>query len=376
MSERVILLIIPGLRESDLTCMPELQRLAADVAPLAHSFPGLSAVVQTGMTTGLLPRDHGVVSRGTFDRAQLVWEPKPAAIQAPAERIWTTIHSYIPEFRCKLVGLEPIANETEFSRSDWFRQIPTDGSQTTTDVVAEMASVIRSETNHLLIARLPHLDAAGHVHGPESDEYAAMQTKLDEDIGKLVNATIQRTTEARQPAPLWIVATEYVIHPVKQRVQPNRVLQQLGWLTQALDTHSRCEQKTLGGSGDFAWAAAEYQCAHIFLAKSPNSAAADDVAMAFRSVAGVAEVLQEKGKQRRDLDHSNSGDLILIAEPDATFEYRADVVADSLRGTHGSPAEQSSQRGMIFASEPGVLLGSAAMADFDVAGLVLRQFGI
>ncbi|MDA7980205.1 MAG: alkaline phosphatase family protein [Pirellulales bacterium] len=375
MSERVILLIIPGLREDDLARMPELQRLAADAAPLAHSFPGLSAVVQTSMTTGLLPRDHGVVSHGAFDRDCSLWSPKTTTVQTPAERVWTTIRAYIPEFRCKLIGLEPIAADHQRSSVDWFQQCPTDVSQTTVDVVEEAVSALRLG-NHLLIARLLHLDGAGHVYGPESDEFAAMQAKLNEEIGELFRKVTRWATQMNQPEPLWIVATEYVIHPVNQCVQPNRVLQQLGWLTNTFDEHFSGEEAVLGGHGNLAWATGEYQCAHVFLADCPESPPAEGVALAFQDVDGVAEVLQEKGKQRRDLNHPNSGDLVLIAEPNATFDCSVGLVGDLPRGTHGSPAEQSEMRGVILASEPGVLFGSSAMADFDVAGIVLRQFGI
>ena len=44
-------------------------------------------------------------------------------------------------------------------------------------------------------------------------------------------------------------------------------------------------------------------------------------------------------------------------------------------GSHGHSASDNSQRGVIVASEPGVLVGQA-LADTDVYDLVLRQFGI
>jgi hypothetical protein len=49
--------------------------------------------------------------------------------------------------------------------------------------------------------------------------------------------------------------------------------------------------------------------------------------------------------------------------------------ATLVKGSHGAPPRDEGQRGIIIASEKGVLVG-AAMADTDVYDLVLRQFGI
>ena len=49
--------------------------------------------------------------------------------------------------------------------------------------------------------------------------------------------------------------------------------------------------------------------------------------------------------------------------------------ATLVKGSHGAPPHVDEQRGVIIASEKGVLVGSA-MADTDVCELVLRQFGI
>jgi hypothetical protein len=49
--------------------------------------------------------------------------------------------------------------------------------------------------------------------------------------------------------------------------------------------------------------------------------------------------------------------------------------ATLVRGSHGAPPRDESQRGILIASEKGVLTGPA-LADTDVCELVLRQFGI
>jgi hypothetical protein len=49
--------------------------------------------------------------------------------------------------------------------------------------------------------------------------------------------------------------------------------------------------------------------------------------------------------------------------------------ATLVKGSHGAPPRDEAQRGIIIASEKGVLVGPA-LADTDVCELVLRQFGI
>ena len=67
MSEFAVLLSIPGLRQRDLASMPRLAGLAGDrggVSPLAASFPCVTCPVQTALTTGVGPEQHGVVANG------------------------------------------------------------------------------------------------------------------------------------------------------------------------------------------------------------------------------------------------------------------------------------------------------------------------
>jgi hypothetical protein len=47
--------------------------------------------------------------------------------------------------------------------------------------------------------------------------------------------------------------------------------------------------------------------------------------------------------------------------------------AKLVRGSHGAPARDASQRGVLLTSEPGVFLGGQ-LADVDVADIVLKQF--
>jgi hypothetical protein len=135
------------------------------------------------------------------------------------------------------------------------------------------------------------------------------------------------------------------------------------------------------------------------------------VADLFRRREGIAQVLVGDEASIYGLSHPRSGEVILVSAPNSWQAYywwlddaRApgfartvdihrkpgydpvelffDPVAKGIpldarlvKGSHGAPARDDAQRGIIIASEPGVLVG-AAMADTDVFELVLRQYGI
>ncbi len=71
----LVLLSIPGLRQRDLSSMPRLCELTrrGEQATLIPSFPCVTCPVQANMTTGKLPKQHGVVANGFYWR-----EKKPA----------------------------------------------------------------------------------------------------------------------------------------------------------------------------------------------------------------------------------------------------------------------------------------------------------
>jgi hypothetical protein len=157
-----------------------------------------------------------------------------------------------------------------------------------------------------------------------------------------------------------------------------------------------------------AFALVDRQVSHVFVADGQPATIAQ-VAKLFRSRTEIDETLVGEERRRFDLEHRNSGDVILISAPDSWQAYpwwrdgkeapawarQTDAAhklgADPLelfardgqvpldltliKGSHGAPARDELQRSIIFSSEPGVIAGGL-LADTDVCDLVLRQFGI
>ncbi len=377
MSERVFVLVIPGLRMNDLEQMPYLRKLVCDVAPLSPSFPAVSPVVQTCMTTGLLPQDHGIVATGEYDRATGELVRKRKAIATPTEYVWMALRKYYRDFRCDLVGMYPVDNSAaDHATADLLRQSCA-GSDDCAAIMTAMQESISGDAQ-LVMTRLPQLDAPGHQFGPSSQEFAVARAKLDEDIERSSQHAINHSAQERATPPLWIIASEYVIVPVERAVSPCALLQ-AGGIRIAADDDGNISKNTVR-------VMVEGQSAHVFIDHriDSQSAAATTAQIAdlFQSIDCIAEVLDQDGRARRDLAHPAAGDLVLVAETDTVFldhtaflNHTADPI-NLPKGAHGGPAETLPQRGLIAASEPGVLMGSSAMSDFDVAGLVLRQFGV
>jgi len=66
------------------------------------------------------------------------------------------------------------------------------------------------------------------------------------------------------------------------------------------------------------FAVADHQIAHVYVRDPADVPAVREVLAALD---GVAEVLDEDGKREAGLDHERSGELVLVAEPDAWFTY-------------------------------------------------------
>jgi len=439
MSDHVILLSIPGLRKQDLALMPTLARLASagDQTNFVPSFPCVTCPVQANMTTGKLPSEHGVVANGFYwrDKQEVeMWTAWNECILQP--QIWDILHEHDPSLtsavwfplHSKGCGADwictpaPIHNP-DGSESLWCYTKPTEMYGALRDQlghfplqhfwgplanikssawICESAVVAAREYRpNFFYIYLPHLDYAAQKAGPDSDAARRALGELDGVLARLVAAMEEAYGTAK---PLWIVASEYAIVPVNHVVYPNRVLREAGLL--AVRDENNCEHLDFKNSR--AWALVDHQFSHVFVA---NASDVERVAALFQGCEGIAEVLVGADRDKYDLNHERAGEVILISTPNSwqayywwlsdarapgfartvdihrkpgydPVEMHFDMATKSIpldatlvKGSHGAPPHDESQRGVILASEKGVLVGQQ-MADTDVCELVLRQFGI
>jgi hypothetical protein len=440
MTEYVVLLSIPGLRERDVARMPNLRELTAggQLVDLVPSFPCVTCPVQAAMTTGKLPDVHGVVGNGFYrrDRRQVeMWTSPNDCIEAPqiwdllyhheagrTSAVWFPLHSKHCE--AEYVCTPAPVHNPDGSESLWCYTRPAELYGTLRDalghfplqhfwgpmanvkstawIVESAAVAARQWRPNFFYAYLPHLDYEAQRSGPDSP--AALQAVVDLD--RLLGRMGREFREAYDAEPVWIVAGEYAVTPVAHVTYPNRVLREAGLL--AVRPGDDGEYLDLEKSR--AWAMADHQFSHVFLA-DPDPALAARVAKLFHSQPGIADVLVGPDRGRYHLEHARSGEVVLVSAPDSwqayywwhsddrapAFARRVDIHrkpgydpvelffdpaaksipldATLVRGSHGAPALDPSQRTVAVASVPDAFSGES-IRDVDVFWAVLGQFGM
>lgn len=440
MSDVVIFLSVPGLRGQDVASMPNLTRLVAggDRATLVPSFPAVTWPVQANMLTGKLPSAHGVVANGFYwrDKQEVeMWTAWNDKIQQP--QIWDLLHRHDAQLTSavwfpmlsKGCGADyicmpaPIHNP-DGSESLWCYTKPVELYGTLRDAlghfplqhfwgpianikssawIADSAALaMQSFRPRFFYIYLPHLDYAAQRTGPDSPAALKAIAELDEVVGKLAAAA----EKAYGAAPLWLVASEYVITPVSHVTYPNRVLRQAGLLS----VRDNGDGERIDFAASQAWALADHQFSHVFV-KDANAAAVAKVVSLFRGQPGIAEVLAGQERSKYAVDHERSGEVILVSAADSwqAYYYWLDdakapkfartvdihqkpgydpvelhfdmatrsipLDANLVRGSHGAPAVTDAQRGVLLSSQRGTF-PEAPTADTDVCDIVLKQFGI
>lgn len=440
MTDRVILLSIPGLRRQDVSRMPNLTRLVSqgDDVNLVPSFPCVTCPVQVNMTTGRPPSAHGVIANGFYWREKReieMWTAWNSVIECP--QIWDTLRKHDAQLTSavwfpllsKGCGAEfictpaPIHNP-DGSESLWCYTKPTElygelrdalghfplkhfwgplaNIQSTAWIVDSAVHAAKTASPRFWYLYLPHLDYAAQKTGPDSEQAARAINELDEVLGRLIAGMSAAFARDRL---LWLVASEYVIEPVNHVLYPNRALREAGLLAVRSDEASG---EWLDLNGSRAWALADHQLSHVYV---QNESDVGQVVDLFRDRDGVAEILVGDERRKYDVDHAHAGEVIVVSQPNSwqayyywlddarapgfartvdihrkpgydPVELHVDLATRSIpldaslvKGSHGAPPHRESQRGILLASQRGVLVGQS-LADTDLYDLVLRQFGI
>ena len=111
-----------------------------------------------------------------------------------------------------------------------------------------------------------------------------------------------------------LIVSEYGIVPVSRPVHINRVLREAGLLA----VRDEDGGELLDPPQSRAFALADHQVAHVYVADKSD---VPRVRALIERVDGVAEVWGEAEKRAHGLDHERSGELVVLAEPDAWFTY-------------------------------------------------------
>ena len=305
--------------------------------------PAVTCTAQATYLTGKLPRDHGIVANGWYDREydeHRFWKQSNHLMRG--EKLWEALRRVDPEFTCaKLFWWFNMFSSADYAITP--RPLyPADGRKVFDVHTQPMgmrerikkdlgpfpfasfwgpASDIRSsiwiaesakwvEEKHwpsLSLVYLPHLDYNLQRVGLDWPVIKTDLKQIDDVVGDLI-----RFYEARNIKV--VLLSEYGITDVSQPVHLNRIFRQKDWLS-IKDELGR-ETLELGSSRVFA--IADHQVAHVYV---NDASLLNEVRALLEATAGVQTVLGKTEKYYNGLQHERCGDLIAIADARSWFTY-------------------------------------------------------
>jgi len=367
MSNRVCVIDMPGLSRSLLKEIPADSALgkwlaSQRVCSLTPSFPAVTCSVQATLTTGTEAHRHGIISNGmpTFrsledqalvdgsnfgeQRRQVsFWEQSNQFLEerrfwqnSSGKSRWKTAMLFMQHSMPGFSGeLKPAADIVLTPKPDhgadgklvslcWseprdlvprlFKELgpfplmnywgPMAGIASSQWIARAAAAVWNEQSPQLQWVYVPHLDYDLQRFGPDSAQAKAAVR----DAAGAVEPVVE---EVAKSGGKIVLLSEYAIREVKRAIQPNVVLKEEGLLL----TRQTADGQVVDFDRSSAFVMVDHQIAHVYAkqAEEINSLAR------LLDLEGVAEVEHPATAEAR---HRRSGDLVLVAEPDAWFDYR------------------------------------------------------
>ncbi|SDI14236.1 alkaline phosphatase family protein [Nonomuraea jiangxiensis] len=341
----LVVLDVVGLTPRLLEHMPSLRAVAEQgfQAPLGTVLPAVTCTVQSTFLTGATPAGHGIVGNGWYFRELgevLLWRQHNALVGG--EKLWQAARRRQPGYTvaniCWWYAMGADVNWTVTPRPIYYADgrkeadCYTDPPELHDDLTSALGTfplftywgpgaglpssrwicraaqrVMAAHQPDLTLVYVPHLDYDLQRFGPSAPQAATAAAAVDEVLAPLLAAAAARDATV-------VVLSEYGITDVSTPVDVNRALRAEGLLR----VYRQDGMEYLDPWTSRAFAVADHQVAHVYV-RDPGDVPA--VAKRCAELPGVAEVLDETGKAAHGLDHPRSGELVLVAEPDAWFTY-------------------------------------------------------
>lgn len=336
------LLNVVGLTPELLRHAPRMTAFAnGDVTPLVPPFPAVTCTAQASMLTGQPPHAHGVVANGWYNRDEAevrFWQRSDRLVHG--EKIWEAAKRHDPGFTCANlfwwhnaysacdveVQVRPIYKadgrklpDIYCNDSSW-RDIlqnelgpfplfkfwgPLAGLESTRWIADATLHTHDHFQPTLTLTYLPHLDYGLQRLGPDHPDIRHQVIELDQIVGEMIDHLTAAGTRV-------MIVSEYGIQATRETgaaVFINRHLRNLGHLA----IREEDGRDTLDPGASAAFAVADHQAAHVYLAPETPAAQAAEIESACRALDGVDAVMH--------IDHPRAGDFTLVAEHGRWFTY-------------------------------------------------------
>ena len=344
--QKTVVLNVVGLSSNLLgTYTPHLSSFAerGKLAAVNEVLPAVTCTVQSTYLTGAMPNDHGIVGNGWYfrDESEIkFWRQSNKLVQKP--KIWEVAKEIDPDFTCanlfwwynmystvdysitprpmypadgrKLPDIYTYPADLRFSLQEELGQFPlfnfwgpTASIQSSEWIAASAKRVEERFEPTLTLIYLPHLDYCLQRVGPSPDGVAKDLQEIDQVCGDLISFYEARGAQV-------VVLSEYGMSHVSKPVHINRLLRE----HRLIAVREELGHELLDAGASTAFAVADHQVAHVYV---NDATRLNEVRSLLEEMDGIAEVLDEKGKQAQQLNHPRAGDLVAVAEEGAWFTY-------------------------------------------------------
>ncbi|BBM83273.1 alkaline phosphatase family protein [Candidatus Uabimicrobium amorphum] len=336
---------VVGLSQNLLPFAPYLSKFAANgsLTNIHAVTPAVTCTAQSTYLTGLPPSGHGSVANGWYfkDLSQ-IWLWRQSNKLIAGEKIWETARKIDQNFTCaNMFWWYNMYSSVDFSATPR-PMYPADGRKIP-DIYTFPAN-LRDELNDCLgqfplfnfwgpkanivsskwIAKasrhifekhrptlnliyLPHLDYNLQRLGPRNPQIAKDVAEIDEVCRELIEYFLGKNCKV-------IVLSEYAIHEVDSCVHINRILREKKWLC----VREELGKEILDPGASQAFAVADHQIAHVYIHNDGNIA---EIKNHLQQFSDIEFVLDKKEQQKYNIDHSRSGDLVLLSSENSWFSY-------------------------------------------------------
>lgn len=316
------------------------QGKTASIKPV---LPAVTCTAQATYYTGTNPNEHGIVANGWYFRDECevkLWRQSNHLVEAP--KIWDKARSLDPDFTCaNLFGWYNMYSSVDYAVTPrpmyladgrklpdiytepmelrpWLQaelgQFPLfnfwgpNTSVKSSQWIVESAKKIELKYSPTLtLIYLPHLDYCLQKIGTEPQDIATDLQEIDRVCQDAIAFYEARGAKV-------IVLSEYGITPVTKPIHINRLLRQENLIT----VREELGREILIPGASKAFAVADHQIAHIYI-NDPSCLAR--VREILENTPGIDLILDKETKQKYQLDHPRSGELVAVADSDAWFTY-------------------------------------------------------
>ena len=341
----LLVLDVVGMTPKLLRHMPNISALAREgwQAELGTVLPAVTCSVQSTFLTGRMPNEHGIVGNGWYFRELgevFLWRQHNRLVQG--EKLWETARAANPDFQTAnvcwwyamgattdiTVTPRPIYHADGRKSPDAYIRPPalhddlvgalgdfplfqywgpTASLASSEWIIGASRKILREQHPDLLLAYVPHLDYDLQRFGPDAPEAARAAREVDAALKPLLD-------DARNAGARVVALSEYGITSVRRPVDINRLLRREG----LLEVYTQDGMEYLDPWVSRAFAVADHQVAHVYVADESDI---PRVTALLSELSGVDEVLDRAAQARYGLDHARSGELVVVADPDAWFTY-------------------------------------------------------